>query len=177
MTILTAALDTLRTPWRALFVGGGSMEAELRAWAARLPDERVRIVTGVPHDSVPAYINAMDVLAAPSQTTPKWKEQLGRMLIEAMACGVPVAGSDSGEIPYVIGDAGLILPEADIAAWATALGELIENPARRAELGAAGLDRAHARFDWSVIARQHLDFFDALPDGANALSTHLPLDG
>ena len=104
--VLTAALDELRTPWRALFVGGGKLEGEIRAWADKYPDDRVRVVTGVPHDAVPPYLNAMDILAAPSQTTPQWREQLGRMLIEAMACGVAVVGSGSGEIPYVIGDAG-----------------------------------------------------------------------
>ena len=61
------------------------------------------------HDEVPAYLGAMDVLVAPSQTTWHWKEQFGRMLIEAFACGVPVIGSDSGEIPYVIGDAGRVV--------------------------------------------------------------------
>ncbi len=161
LATLTAAMEMIRSPWRALFVGGGPMESELEAWAARFAD-RVRIVTGVPHDSVPAYLNAMDLLAAPSRTTPAWKEQLGRMLIEAMACGVPVAGSASGEIPFVIGDAGVVLPEADPAAWTTALAELLESPARRAGLGAAGLARARSVFAWPIIARRHLDFFDGI---------------
>jgi glycosyltransferase involved in cell wall biosynthesis len=164
LAMLTAALDSIRAPWRALFVGGGELEPELRAWAARHADGRAKVVTGVPHDAVPRYISAMDVLAAPSQTTTRWKEQLGRMLIEAMACGVPVIGSDSGEIPHVIGDAGAVLPESDPAAWTATLGELLENPARRAERGAAGLARAHSAFAWPVIARRHLDFFDKLLD-------------
>src|SRR5262249_19558919 len=109
-----------------------------------------------------AHLCAMDVLAAPSQTIPRWREQLGRMLIEAMARGVPVAGSDSGEIPYVIADAGLVLPEADPAAWAAGLAALLESPGRRAELAERGLDRAHALFAWPVIARGHLEFFNEL---------------
>ena len=55
----------------------------------------------------------MDLLCAPSRTTPRWREQFGRMLIEAMACGVPVIASPSGEIPYVVGDAGVLVPEGD----------------------------------------------------------------
>ena len=51
----------------------------------------------------------MDVMCAPSQTTPKWREQFGRMLIEAFASGVPVVGSDSGEIPFVIDEAGVLV--------------------------------------------------------------------
>ena len=162
LTTLTAALDAIRSPWRALFVGGGAMEPELRAWAGRFPDGRVRIVAGIPHDDVPAHLNAMDLLAAPSLTTRLWKEQLGRMLIEAMACGIAVVGSDSGEIPFVLGRAGSVVPEGDTRAWSTAIGDLLENPARRAELAAAGLARAHSMFAWPVVARQHWQFFDAL---------------
>ena len=51
----------------------------------------------------------------PSLTRPNWKEQFGRVLIEAMASGVPVIGSDSGAIPDVIGQAGLIFPEGDFS--------------------------------------------------------------
>ena len=160
--VLTAALDAQLTPWRALFVGGGKLEAALRTWASKYSDRRVQIITGVPHDAVPRYLNAMDVLAAPSQTTPRWKEQFGRMLIEAMACGVPVIGSNSGEIPFVIGDAGEVVGEADVPAWTRTIGGLLENPARCAELATRGRQRAEEVYSWPVIARQHLDFFEEL---------------
>jgi glycosyltransferase involved in cell wall biosynthesis len=155
---LIEALGRVAGAWRALFVGGGPLEAELHRWAERHPD-RVHVVTAVPHDQVSAYLNAMDVLAAPSQTTPRWREQFGRMLVEAFACGVPVVGSDSGEIPHVIGDAGLVVDEADVAGWASALAEVIENPGRRRELAARGLDRVR-EFTWPAVARRHLDFFE-----------------
>ena len=117
LPLLMRSLDALPTgTWRALLVGSGPMEAELRAWAASHPDH-ARILTGVKHDDVPPHLNAMDLLAAPSQTRPNWREQLGRMLLEAMASGVAVVASDSGEIPYVVGDAGRVVPEADESAW------------------------------------------------------------
>ncbi|HEX2207645.1 MAG TPA: glycosyltransferase family 4 protein [Longimicrobium sp.] len=158
---LMRALDGCGQPWRALFVGGGKMEAELRAWAARHGD-RVRVVTGVSHEAVPDYLNAMDLLCAPSRTTPRWQEQLGRMLTEAMACGVPVIGSDSGEIPHVLADAGMIAPEDDVAAWTRAIDTLLASAARRADLGARGRSRAAAEYALDVCARRHLDFFDSL---------------
>jgi len=159
--LLRNVLERLTTPWRALFVGGGRLEPSLREWGRRHGD-RVRIVTGVPHAQVPKALNAMDVLCAPSQTMPRWKEQFGRMLAEGFACGVPVLTSDSGEIPHTAGDAGRVLPEADVAAWTAALAELLESPERRRELSARGRERAVTRFAWPVVAREHLAFFESV---------------
>jgi glycosyltransferase involved in cell wall biosynthesis len=158
---LMRALDAASQPWRAMFVGGGPMEAELRTWAVRHGD-RVRIVTGVAHEGVPEHLNAMDLLCAPSRTTPRWMEQLGRMLTEAMACGVPVIGSDSGEIPFVIGDAGIIAPEDDVAAWTHAIDAMLATPPRRAVFATRGLARVREVFALDVVARRHLDFFREL---------------
>ena len=169
LQLLTTALDAQRTRWRALFVGGGKLENELRAWAAKYTDDRVRIVTGVSHDDVPPYLHAMDVLAAPSRTTPRWKEQFGRMLIEAMACGVCVLGSDSGEIPFVIADAGEVVGEFDVSGWVVQLAALLESPDRRVELASSGRDRAVMAYAWPAVARQYLDFFNLLCETTGAL--------
>ena len=64
----------------------------------------------MPLNDVPRHLRALDALVLPSESTPLWKEQFGHVLIEAMACGVPVVGSDSGAIPEVIGEAGLLFP-------------------------------------------------------------------
>jgi glycosyltransferase involved in cell wall biosynthesis len=164
LDLLMRVLDRLQTPWRALFVGSGPMEATLRTWANSHPDN-VRICTTVKHGDVPHYLNAMDILCAPSQTMPHWREQFGRMLVEAFACGVPVIGSDSGEIPYVIQDAGVVVGEKDEQGWLEALSDLLESPSRRAELAEKGLQRAYAVYAWSVVAKQHLEFFTELLDG------------
>lgn len=158
--LLTRVLDRVATPFRVLFVGGGPLERELRTWGARYPD-RVRVASAT-HAEVPAYLNAMDLLCAPSQTLPRWQEQFGRMLTEAMACGVAVLGSDSGEIPFVIGDAGRVLREDDVEAWTQALTELLENSDRRRELAERGLARAHEQFSWPTVARRQLAFFQEL---------------
>jgi phosphatidyl-myo-inositol dimannoside synthase len=161
--LMQKALDQLTVPWRALFVGAGSSEPSLRAWATKHGD-KVRICTNVVHDQVPAYLNAMDVMCAPSQTTPNWKEQFGRMVVEAFASGVAFIGSDSGEIPNVVKDAGIVVGEKDDAGWSKAIATLLENPGRRAQLAAAGLQRARDEFAWPIIARQYLHFFDSILD-------------
>jgi glycosyltransferase involved in cell wall biosynthesis len=160
LTLLMRALDAVESPWRALFIGGGVMEPEIRAWMSGKPD-RVRIVT-VPHDRVPPYVNAIDLLCAPSKTRKNWREQFGRMLVEAGACGIPVIGSDSGEIPYVIGDAGIVVGEDDERGWTERIAELLESPTRRHELGEKGLARAHSTYAWPVVARGYLDFIEEL---------------
>ena len=158
--VLTAALDRLDR-WRALIVGDGPMRPELERWAARHP-ERVRLVHGAGHDRIPELMAGMDLLCLPSLTTPRWREQFGRVLIEGMAAGLAVVGSDSGEIPHVIGDAGVVVPEGDVERWADALETLLLDPAGRAALSARGRARAEAEFALPVVARRHLDFFRAL---------------
>lgn len=161
LTTLMRALSQIAVPWRALFVGGGVMLRDLNDFRDAHPD-RVRVITGVVHDDVPAHLNAMDVLCAPSETTSRWREQFGRMLIEAMACGVPVVASRSGEIPHVVEDAGMLVSERASGEWARALDGLLESPGLRQELSRQGLARARERFAWPVVARAHLDFFEEL---------------
>ncbi|MBV9108235.1 MAG: glycosyltransferase family 4 protein [Gemmatimonadetes bacterium] len=163
LRVMMDALGAIPTGWRALFVGGGEMEGELRDWA-RAHGDAVRVATGVPHDDVPDWLNAMDVLVAPSLTTPKWREQFGRMLVEAMACGIPVIASDSGEIPHVVGPAGRIVPEADTEALRAASSGCIADPQACMNKGAAGLERARTEFAPPVVAGRHLDFFRTIAE-------------
>jgi glycosyltransferase involved in cell wall biosynthesis len=115
---LQALESLLKNPsYGALIVGGGPLENEIRRWvAAGKYEERVKVIS-VTHSAVPQILPVMDVLLCPSQPTPFWEEQFGRMIVEAMACGVAVVGSRSGEIPYVIGDSGLVVEPLDIKGW------------------------------------------------------------
>lgn len=162
--VLMAALERMRTPWHALFVGGGSMQRELDAFAARHPG-RVKVIGGVTHGEVPAWLNAMSVLCAPSLTTARWREQFGRMLIEAMACGIPAVASDSGEMPAVVAGAGRVVPEGEPAVWASALEALLEDNAALTEMSQRGRERARSTFAWPEVAARHLEFFDTLLAG------------
>jgi glycosyltransferase involved in cell wall biosynthesis len=166
VSLLLRALAQVRSPFRALFVGGGLLEGDVQAFRARFPD-RVRVVRAK-HDEVPGYLNAMDLLCAPSQTTARWREQFGRMLTEAMASGVAVLGSNSGEIPFVIGDAAVVLPEDDVEAWRRGIDALLDDPVRRAELAEHGRARVMDRYQWPVVAKTQLEFFSKLLDGQRA---------
>ena len=136
-----------------MLAGVGAHQADLEALAAQLDlGQSVTFLGRVASTEMPAFYASVDVLAVPSRTLPNWKEQFGRVLVEAMACQTPVLGSDSGEIPHVIGDAGLIFPEGDIEALAGHLLRLAGDPSLRADLAAHGRARVLAHFTQERIA-------------------------
>lgn len=145
-----------------LRIGGqGPQEAALRGLAAGLKAQ-VLFDGFVPFAQRRRFYAGVDALALPSLSTREWKEQFGRVLAEAMACGLPCAGSDSGAIPEVIGPGGLVLPEGDVAAWAAGLARLARNAALRRRLGAAGRRHALAHYEEGVLVDELGRFLEGL---------------
>ncbi|MFW6075396.1 MAG: glycosyltransferase, partial [Chloroflexota bacterium] len=146
-------------------VGSGTARGELAELAGRLGlGDRVHFPGTVPATDVPALLADLDVLVLPSRSRPNWKEQFGRILIEAMACETPVIGSDSGEIPHVIGDAGLIFPEDNPEALRNRISQVIADPTFAADLGRRGRERALDRFTQQQVARQTYDVYRKVLD-------------
>ncbi len=170
LTLLNALVTLKEKSWKLLLLGRGELQSELMRLAAENHlEERIIIVESVPHNQVCNYINLMSSLVLPSETTYKfktltaagWKEQFGHVLIEAMACKVPVVGSDSGEIPYVIGDAGLVFPEGDVKALANCIVQLME-PELAENLGEMGYKKAMVQYTNKALAKQQLEFYKDL---------------
>jgi glycosyltransferase involved in cell wall biosynthesis len=157
---LMAARD--RVGCRLLLVGDGS----LRPWVEEQAERRPGLIEVVPwadHSELPRLMARMHVLALPSvevvqRNVAPWmrvplREQFGRVLVEAMSCGVPVVASSVGEIPHVVGGGGVVVPPRDPAALAQAVADLRDRPGSADRLSRLGLAQA-ARFDWERIAEQ-----------------------
>jgi glycosyltransferase involved in cell wall biosynthesis len=108
---------------------------------------------------MPAYLRQLDVLVLPSRSRSNWTEQFGRVLIEAMACGVAVLGSESGEIPNVIGRAGWVFPEDDMAELRSRLLRLMQEVETRAELGSLGRQRVLKRYTQAGVAARTVQVY------------------
>ncbi len=147
-------------PWRLRLIGAGPLEAHLRARARALGvGDRLELVGSIPSSAMPEALRGLDLLALPSRTQPNWKEQFGRVLVEAMSCGVPVVGSSSGEVPQVIGQAGLVVPEGNVGALRESLGRLLSDTTLREKLARAGRARVLERFTQRQVAEETVQVY------------------
>jgi len=160
--LMLEAMERLPDCVHLEIVGDGPLHAEVaRDVERRGLSARVRLRSRVPSSEMPQLMSTLEVVVLPSLTTPRWKEQFGRVLIEAMASGVPVVGSDSGEIPRVIGDAGIVVPEGDGPALASAIARVHEDASLRADLSLRGRARAVDLFANRKIAERTLHAYEA----------------
>ena len=139
-----------------LVIGSGPLRDDV-ARAELAYGGRVRLVPSVPHDQAPGLYRLMDIMALPSRTTPSWREQFGRALVEAAATGIPIVAADSGEIRYVmraLGGGGRVVPESMPGMLAQALRELILDAALREKIGAENLAAAQRHFSQEAIAER-----------------------
>lgn len=170
--LLIRAAVKLPGKWALRILGDGPQREALRILAGVYDlSGSVIFEPPVPSTEMPQFYRTLDVLVLPSRTRPHWKEQFGRVLIEAMACGVPVVGARSGAIPEVIGNAGLLFPEDDADALAACLLALMERPRLRQQLAQEGRARVLERFTQEHIAARTVAVYRRLvgrdqPSGA-----------
>jgi len=157
---LLRSLTMIKARAECVVVGNGSEKENLVALARELHVEnKTRFLEGIPHNKVAEYLHSLAVLVLPSRTTEDWKEQFGRILIEAMACEVPVVGSSSGEIPVTIGKGGLVFEEGNASDLATKLDFLLKHRAQSRRFGRAGRRRVLRMYTNKRLASQLLAVF------------------
>ncbi len=177
--ILGKALTKLGgADWQVLMVGDGSERAgfeELLKQHGLI--DRATFTGAIKHDEVAKYFHQMDVLVIPTQTTKRVREQFGRVIVGAMASGVPVIGSTCGAIPEVIGDAGLVFPEGDASALAGVLRRALADQKLRQHLARAGRARVEQLYSWDLVADQTYELYQRVlkTSKASLLNTNLEL--
>jgi glycosyltransferase involved in cell wall biosynthesis len=146
-----------------LIVGDGPASAEVRDHAHR-SGVPAHFTGAVAHDRVPEFFASMDIVAIPSHTTPGWKEQFGRIVIEANAAGVPVVASNSGELPQTVAatGGGVVFPEGDVDSLASEIIRLDGDAEARRTLGDTGREGVAARFTPAAVSARLLDFFSSI---------------
>jgi glycosyltransferase involved in cell wall biosynthesis len=161
--ILLEAVAGLQGPWELRILGSGPERDRLEKmaqWLGILP--RVSFDLPIPSTRLPYYYSGLDVLVLPSRTRSNWKEQFGRVLIEAMACEVVVVGARCGAIPEVIGDAGFTFEEGDAADLRIQLQKLLGDGRLRLDLAEKGRQRVLHHFTQSHIAARTVEIYREL---------------
>jgi phosphatidylinositol alpha-mannosyltransferase len=158
-TLLAAyeMLRTVRSDVRLVLVGDGPKGAACRRHVARrhIPDVDFRGF--VDAAMLPGYYTGADIFCAPATG----QESFGIVLLEAMASGVPVVASAIAGFSEIIGNGreGLLLPPGDAAAWSRALAALLDDPARRRRMRAAGVAAAQ-RYAWQRVTEEILEVYE-----------------
>jgi len=160
---LIEAISQIQEKIQLLIIGNGDLRDEANRLITSLGlKDRAIIIDAVAHRQVPDYLNCMDLFVLPSITLTHLKEQFGRVVIEAMACEIPVIGSDSGEIPTTIGKAGLIFKEGDVKDLKEKIEGLMRNRDLRGLLAKRGRKRVLGNFTWKVIAQKQHEVYTHL---------------
>jgi glycosyltransferase involved in cell wall biosynthesis len=161
--LLIDALSLLDPNVKLRILGEGPARLSLESQVQRKGlVERVHFLPPVQPTQVVQEMHRIDTLVLPSRSTCVWKEQFGRVLTEAMACRIPVVGSNSGAIPEVIGDGGLVFPEGDVHALANCLRQLESSIAMRQELAERGHARVMQFYSQKRIAQKTLEYYQKI---------------
>lgn len=163
-TLLYALYQIQSQPWRLVVVGAGPYEQAFDGLAKQLGlSDRIIRVGYIAHEKAPLYLAAFDLLVLPSETRSNWKEQFGRVVIEALSCGTPVVGSDSGEIPHLLHQTGggLVFPEGHASALGQRLTELITASSQRQLLADQGRKQVFEQFTNEVICQKFIQTLNA----------------
>jgi glycosyltransferase involved in cell wall biosynthesis len=148
-----------------MLVGDGDLREQLGRLALELGlSERVRFVGAVPHDRLPSYYAAADLLVMPSSPP----ESFGVVLIEAMACATPVIAHDIPGVRSVVGagEDGLLVKPGDLADLSAKIETLLADGTLRARMGAAGRRKVEQRYCWPRIGFRLESVYQEILDSA-----------
>ncbi|MFH0985837.1 MAG: glycosyltransferase family 4 protein [Candidatus Omnitrophota bacterium] len=146
-------------PMRFMIVGDGTDLNRLKKAAEKLGvSEHVMFTGFVPHEEIAAYIAAADICVAPFEDNEVTRCKSPLKIVEYLASGKPVVASAVGEVPYMLGDAGICVPPGDAEALARGVLQLVADADLRKALSAKARSRAGI-FDWDISAQKLEAFY------------------
>ena len=151
---------------RLKIVGSGPLEKSLKNHIKDLNlENHVQIVSNVSDEDLLKIYNSSDLFVLPSIVDSQGNtEGLGVVLLEAMACKLPVIGSNIGGIPDIIQnkETGLLVPEKDVLELFRAIICLIEDTKLSKKLANNGYNKVIVKFSWEKIAKEYIDIYSSL---------------
>jgi glycosyltransferase involved in cell wall biosynthesis len=162
---LVEATARVTAPVSLLIVGDGPEREAVREASRRLPPgQRVELTGAVAHDRVPDFLAAMDIGAAPFE--PQANFYFSPLKIaEYLAAGLPVVGTAQGDLPSMVGDAGIMVAPGSVSELSRTLDRLVRDPSARARMSQAARERADL-MSWERVAEN----VDAVLAGAQVIA-------
>src|SRR5205814_5013773 len=155
--------DLGRTDFYCVLIGDGDSFDELRQQAETLGIADHVFFTGfIPDEDLVRYLSSADICLDPNPSSPLNDVSTWIKVMEYMALGKPVVSFDLKETRISAADAAVYVPPNDEAAFARAIAGLMDDPARRAAMGAAGRARVNSDLSWHVTSRNLVTAYSRL---------------
>jgi glycosyltransferase involved in cell wall biosynthesis len=156
---LVSAINQIGRPVEFRVLGEGDLSKEIKSDFTGTSNVKLILAGQASLEHVIEAMSWCHVVVVPSEPTPLWKEQWGRVAVEGMLSGRSIVVSDSGELPFLIREPGLIFPAGDSQALASVLIQLDQNRTSLATFGNS-LYRAAARFSPEKISEELIEFWN-----------------
>lgn len=151
--ILLKAVAKIKKDYNVLLLGWGQYKPEIEELVKELGlSDKTKIIDEKLGSKIVSYLNCIDLLVVPSLTMPTWREQFGRVVPEAMICEIPVITSDSGSLPYVLGEAGLLFKEGDVEDLKNKIELIMNDEQLKKNLIKKGIKMVYEFYDSKKIA-------------------------
>jgi glycosyltransferase involved in cell wall biosynthesis len=153
--LLLDALGATQGEWRLRIVGTGPVHEALEERAQGLGlSARIEWLGALPREQLQSFWPEVDVVVAPSRSTPQWVEPSGAVVLQAMAHGIAPVVTRCGALPDVVGAAGLIVDENDLVALTRAIQAFVAEPSRCRSVGMAARQRVLEQYADAAVAER-----------------------
>ncbi len=165
LTLVKALAALPNRHWRLAIFGSGPFETVVKGKADELGiGDRLNWRGFVPQKEISTRLAQVDAVVLPSETRGNWKEQFGRVLIESLASGVPVVGSDSGEIPIIIRESGggIVFREGNVESCTGALQKMMTDHEGRNRMASEGERFVREKYDLSILVERFAEAIEQI---------------